>query len=337
MRQIDPMTNQPRSSSATVSRRHFIGVTGGLAFGGHVQAAAWPTRAIRFVAPVPPGGAVDLFVRALAEQLAGPLTQTLFVEAKPGAGGLLGARAVARAAPDGYTMAFIHSGLLTAQAIDPAIDVLGELAPIARLVQTPCVLVVRAESPYRRLSDLIDTVLARPGELSFGSGGIGTPAHVAVAEIASRVPRFDALHVPYKGAVEVNNAMLAGDVDFQAGILGSVLPLLRSGQFRALAVTSRVPVSSLPSVPTMAEAGIAGLVVEPWGGLAMPAGAPTEAVKRLNALLPSLLAAAPLSELMIRLGLVSAFADASRFALQIAAELSVERLRVRRLGFSAPP
>lgn len=281
---------------------------------------------------MPPGGTLDTFARGLAGQLAPVLGQQLRVENVVGAGGLLAVKAAARAAPDGYTLVLIQSGLMWVQAINPKLDLLRELVPVARLAHSPLVLIVRAESPSATLVELIAAVRARPGRMSFASGGLGSPSHVAVAEMANRLPGFDVIHVPYNGAAESAVALMRGDVDFEVGVLGAVLPLTRSGRLRALAVTGANRLALLPDVPTLTEAVLPGLVIEPWGGLAMPAHSPPDAVARLGAVFPRALEALALSTLMDQLGLVADYAEASVFALQIARELPPAQERARRLG-----
>lgn len=306
-------------------------------FAPSIGYAAWPSRPIRLVVPAPPGGALDLFARALAEQLTLALGQTVLVVNISGAGGLIGAQAAARAAPDGYTLALIHSGLLSVQAVNPRLDLLHDFLPLARLVHSPLVVVVRTDSPYGSLADLIVAVRARPGRLSYGSGGIGSSSHVAVAEMAQRLHDFNAVHVPYGGAAEAATALVRGDVDFQAGVLAAVLPMIEAGRLRGLAVTSGGRIGALPTLATVAEAALPGFSIEPWAGLAMPAGAPADAVASLSEVLPRALDVATMRALAVKLGFEIAYIDAFSFARQMARELDDEKLRVKRLGIVTTP
>jgi tripartite-type tricarboxylate transporter receptor subunit TctC len=289
------------------------------------------------VVPAPPGGGLDLFARALAEQLTIALGQTVFVVSIPGAGGLIGAQAAARATPDGYTLALIHSGLLSVQAVKPRLDLLRAFLPLARLAHSPLVVVVRADAPQASFAELIAAVRAQPGRLSYASGGSGSPSHVAVAEMAYRLRDFDAVHVPYGGATEAATALVRGDVDFQVGVLGAVLPLIAAGRLRALAVTSGQRIGALPDLPTVAEAALPGFSIEPWSGLAMPAGAPADVAARIGEVLPRALDAAPMHTLSRKLGFEIAHADAASFARKLARELDAEKLRVKRLGIVPTP
>ena len=296
--------------------------------------AAWPAGPVRIIVPLPAGGGVDVFVRALAEPLAAALKQTVIVDNKPGAGGLIGAKAAAQAAPDGLTLAYIHSGLVTVQAKNPRLDLLKEFRPVARLSNSPFVVVVSASSRHRTMADLVADVKANPGKLSFGSGGPGSPAHLAVEYLEEKVGNFKALHVPFKGAAEAANALIGGQVDFQIGLLGAVLAPVQGGKLRALAVTGRSRVPQLPAVPTLAEAGVPDFVFEPWGGLAVPAGTPDAVITRLNELLPGVLAHATVKEVMARQGAMPDLASPQSLATQIARELEIDKVVVKRLGMT---
>ncbi|HPV24598.1 MAG TPA: tripartite tricarboxylate transporter substrate binding protein [Casimicrobium sp.] len=294
--------------------------------------SAWPNRVVKLVVSSPAGGGVDLFARGLAERLSAALGQTMIVDNKPGAGSLLGTKAVAQSAPDGYTLGYLHSGLVTQQAMNAKIDLLKEFRLVAKLSSTPFMLVVRADSPYQSTKDLIAAVRANPGKLSYGSGGVGSPAHLAVEQLADKVGNFNALHVPFKGAVEAAQAMMGGQIDFIIGLLGAVAPLVQGGKLRALAITSKSRLPLFANVPTMAEAGIADFVFEPWGGLVVPAGTPDNVVARLNEVLPDALASQPVKELIAKQGGLVTFAGPQAFSAQIARELEIERALVKRLG-----
>jgi tripartite-type tricarboxylate transporter receptor subunit TctC len=265
------------------------------------------------------------------------LGQIVFVVNIPGAGGFVGAQAAARATPDGYTLALIHSGLLSVQAVNPRLDLLHAFLPLARLAYSPLVVAVRADSPHASLGELIAAVRAQPGRLSYSSGGSGSPSHIALAEMAYRLRGFDAVHVPYGGAIEAATALARGDVDFQVGVLGAALPLMEAGRLRALAVTSGRRIGALPDLPTVAEVALPGFSIEPWTGLAMPAGAPANVVARIGEVLPQSLDSVPMRALSIKLGFEIAHADALGFARQMARELDAERLRVKRLGIVPTP
>jgi hypothetical protein len=187
------------------------------------------------------------------------------VDNRFGAGGLIAARAATLARLDGPTLLCIHSGFVTLQAMDEPNGPLNALRPIAKVPRSALVVTVRADVPYRRLRDLIGAVQGRPGGLSYASGGIGSPAHIAVRRLADIVGRFDVVHVPYNGAPEGELAVVAGDVDFHIGPIGAALPMLRSGRLRALAVTSRqrLPVASAGLTFTLDVSTARAGVVDP--------------------------------------------------------------------------
>ena len=285
---------------------------------------------VTLVVPAPPGGVLDLFSRALAGSLARTLGQRFLVDNRAGAGGLIAARMVAQARPDGHTLACIHSGFINLHAMDEANGPLKALRPIAKLVRSALVVTVRGEAPYRSLRELIDAVQRTPARLTYASGGTGSPAHVAVLRLAAIVGQFDAVHVPYKGSPESDLAAAAGDVDFHVGPVGAALPFLRSGRLRALAVTGRERMPTLPDTATGVESGVPEWVIEPWMGMAMPQAAPDQLVDVVADALRRVMAQPEMLEQMQLLVGVPDFTPAAEFAAQIARELAIERAMVTR-------
>jgi len=296
--------------------------------------SAWPERDLRIVAPVPPGGTVDLLVRAMAEHMRQALGRPVVVDNRPGAGGLLGTKIASAAAPDGYTLAYLHSGLVTVQAMNPKLDLLKEFRMVARLTHGPFGLVVRADSPYKTAQELFAAVKAQPGKLTFGSGGVGSPAHLAVEHIEERIPGFKALHVPYKAATETVNAMIGGQVDFSVSVLGTLTPLVQSGKLRLLAITGRARLPQMPDVPTLHEAALPGYVFEPWSALAVPAGTPDAVVERLYQLMPATMATSAVKDVVAKGGSVIEVIDGKTFAAQLARDIPAEQALVKRLGMT---
>lgn len=295
------------------------------------RAQAWPERDVRIIAPVPPGGVVDLSVRALAEGLRQSLGYPVVVDNRAGAAGLVGTKAAAQAQADGYTLLYLHSGLVTVQAMNPRLDLLKELKMVARLTKSPFGMAVRADSPYKTAQDLIAAVRANPGKLTYGTGGIGSPAHLAVELIEERAGNFKALHVPFKAAVETVNAMLAGQIDFTVSVLGTLVPQVQTGRLRLLGVTSRERLATLPNTPTLAESGLSGFSFESWGGLAAPVGTPDSVIARLMQVLPGVMNTPAVKELSQRSGSVIEVVDGPTLAAQIARDLPVEQALVKRL------
>lgn len=321
-----------------LSRRAALGwlATGTCQLATAQAVAGWPTGMVTIIVPAPAGGALDVFVRALAQPLGMAMGQRFLVDNRAGAGGLIAARSVAQGRPDGHTLICIHSGFVTLQAMDALTGPLSSLRPIARLSRSALVVTVRGDAPYRNLGDLIGAVQARPGGLTYASGGIGSPAHMAVLRLAGIVGRFDAVHVPYKGAPEGDLAVAAGEVDFHVGPVGTAMSLLTSGRVRALAVTSRNRLPALPSVATAGESGVPDFVIEPWVGLAAPWPNSEPAVARLSEALRQAMTLPAVVQQVLSLAAVPDFAEPAQFIAQIARELDTERELVKRLTPGLP-
>ena len=248
-------------------------------------ARAQSTKPLRFVVPFPPGGSTDILARAIGAKLGTALGQTVIIDNKPGAGGSLGASEVARAEPDGNTLLMGHIGTL---AVNPALypklpyDPVKSFVPVAWVARVPNILVVNAKSPIKTLADLVAQARAKPGHLTYSSGGNGSAAHIAF-EYLKLQAKFPMLHIPYRGTGPSVTDLMGGQVD--ATFTGSpvVLPHVRSGQLRALAVSSTKRLPSLPDVPTVAESGFPGFDADQWYGVVAPAGTPAAVVARLNA------------------------------------------------------
>lgn len=245
--------------------------------------ASWPTKPIRIITPGDAGGVLDIRARWLAERLAPLLGQTVIVENRAGAGGAIGTEAGARSAPDGHTLTLIHLGTM---AINPHLygrlgyDPLIDFVPITQVSGGPLVLAVHSSVPANNMADLLRLAKAQPGQLNFGSGGIGTPGHMA-AELFKRAASIDAVHVPYKGGAQAVSALLSGQITYMVENPSVLLPHVKSGRLRALAVTGAERHTSLPDVPTAAEQGLAAFEFVAWTGLAAPAGTPKLVIDRI--------------------------------------------------------
>ncbi|MDZ5457418.1 Bug family tripartite tricarboxylate transporter substrate binding protein [Azohydromonas lata] len=273
------------STQTPSSRRRglLLGALGALA--GASAAQAQTARPLRLVVPFPPGGSTDILARAIGARLGPALGQTVVIDNKPGAGGSLGATEVARAEADGNTLLMGHIGTL---AVNPALypklayDPLKSFVPVAWVARVPNVLVVNAASPCKSLADLIAQARARPGQLSYSSGGNGSAANIAFEYLKLRA-NFPMLHIPYKGTAPSVTDLLGGQVDATFTGAPGVLPHVRSGKLRALAVSSPQRMAVLPNVPTVAESGMPGFDADQWYGIVAPAGTPAAVVARLNA------------------------------------------------------
>lgn len=284
------------------------------------------------IVPAPPGGALDIFARLLADSMGTALGQRFLVDNLAGAGGLVAARQVARAPADGHLLALVHSGFVTLQSMGTSPGPLDLLRPIAKVSRTALVLTVRDESALRSVQELIDAARRRPGRLTYGSGGIGSPAHMATLRLADSVGGLELVHVPYKGGGEADIATAAGQTDFSFSPIGTAMSLVRGGRLRALAVTGQDRWSVLPHVVTMAEAGFPAVVIEPWVGLASARSAGEQTMEPLGRALRTALKQPDVIARLESLGGLPDFAPAAPFAAQIARELKDESMLVKRLG-----
>jgi tripartite-type tricarboxylate transporter receptor subunit TctC len=247
------------------------------------QVADWPNRPIRLVSPFPPGGAADLTARIMAEELTGVLRQSVVVENRTGVGGAVGSEFVARATPDGYTWLLASTGpfAITPELVRLNFDPARDLAPVAMVSIVPSIFVVNAAVPANNMAELIALARARPGQLSYASGGNGTAQHL-FGEMLKQMAGLDILHVPYRGGGPALTDTIAGRVQILCDTLPLALPHVREGRVRAVAVTTAQRHPSLPDVPTVAESGVPGYEAVGWYGMAAPAGTPEALITRMN-------------------------------------------------------
>jgi tripartite-type tricarboxylate transporter receptor subunit TctC len=249
------------------------------------EQAAYPARPITMVVTFAAGGSSDVLARAVADAMSQDLGQQVAVDNRPGAGGNIGAEAVAHAAPDGYTILFGTNGTL---GIGPALyknlryDPFHDLAPVGLLHKLPLLLIVNPQVPAQNLSELIAYARANPGKLSFASAGVGSVSHLA-GELFKEEAKIDILHVPYKGGGAAVTDLISGRVSMMLETIPNALPLAKNGQMRAIGVTTKERSSIAPDIPTLAEAGLPGFDVSAWTGLFVPAGTPAAVIDRLNA------------------------------------------------------
>jgi tripartite-type tricarboxylate transporter receptor subunit TctC len=252
-----------------------------VAGGAHAQ--GYPSRPIRFVVPFPPGGGVDIVARAVGEKLSPRLGQPIVIENKPGAGTTIGTDVVAKSAPDGYTL--LISGIASQAIVHHMIpkrpfDMQRDFAPVARIADGTIAFVVPASSPARSVQDFVALAKANPGKLTFASSGTGGIIHLT-GEMFKQAAGIDLTHVPYKGTTQILPDLLDGRIDLALDSLPAYLVHMRSGRVRVFAVASRQRSVLLPELPTMAEAGVPGVVAATDYALYAPAGTPRDVVMRL--------------------------------------------------------
>jgi tripartite-type tricarboxylate transporter receptor subunit TctC len=248
------------------------------------QAQTYPTKPVRFIVPFPPGAGNDILARAVALRLSDVFGQPVIVDNRPGGGGMLGIMALAKAAPDGHTIAM---GSTSTLAINPAMqrklpfDAQRDLAPISLLGSAPFILAVHPSVAATSVQELVALAKARPGALNYSSAGAGVTNHLA-AEIFKSMTGADITHVPYKGATPAMFGAIAGEVQLTFGPMLSTLPHARSGKLRALGITAAERAAVAPEIPTIAESGVPGYEVLNWYGMVAPASTPARIVDRLH-------------------------------------------------------
>jgi tripartite-type tricarboxylate transporter receptor subunit TctC len=281
----------------------------------------YPDHLIRIIVPFAPGGPVDVVARLVAQRMSAILGQSVIVENRAG-GGVIGAKAVANAAPDGYTLLF---GNVSTLAVIPAVagnkdyDPARNFVPVAMVSDSPEVLVVAASFPARTVQELVTIARNSPGTLNFGSSGYGNATHLAAAWFNAKTA-VNVVHIPYKGLSEIVTALLGGQVSFAFGAIEGLMPHIQDGRLRALAVTSGQRSALMPELPTMVESGVDGFVVTSFQGVVAPAGTPPSAVARLNAAVNESVDAPEMRAHLARLGATPATGTPQEFAAFFVAE-----------------
>lgn len=279
----------------------------------------FPERTVHLIVQFSPGGTSDLLARGLARYLGSVWNVPVIVENKPGAGGLIAARAVLDGARDGYTLGVYSDSFAIAPAIfaklpyDPTKDFL----PLSEVALAPNVVVVSANSPYKTLDQLIEAGKTK-GRLTYASAGVGSAMHMQGAEFAAKVGMVDPVHVPFRGTPESLSDVMAGRVDFAMGPYTNAIPLIRSGQLRALAVSAPERSPLLPEIPTIAESGYPGFAQEQWWGVMAPRGVPDETLSKITTAVTAALDTAEMKTLIAQLFAVPgnvSDADFSKFVI----------------------
>ena len=254
-----------------------------LALTGFAQAQTWPSKPVTIVVPFPAGGTTDVLARAVSTRLSGVLGQPVIIDNRPGAGATLGAEVVVKAVPDGHTllMGAVHHTVAPHVYKNLRYSFEKDFAPITTVALVPNVLTVSANSPYKTVKDLVDAAKASPGKIAYGSNGNGTAQHMIGTQFQIETGT-QLLHVPYKGSAPLTTDLLGGQVDLSFDTVTPVLPFIKDGKLRPLAVTTAQRASALPNVPTLQEAGVPNIAIGTWFGLLAPSATPKAVVMRLN-------------------------------------------------------
>jgi tripartite-type tricarboxylate transporter receptor subunit TctC len=297
----------------------------------------YPSKPIRFVVPYPAGGPLDTVARLLGQKVSESTKQPVIVDNKPGAGGNIGADAVAKAAPDGYT---ILMGAVATHAINPSLyanmpyDAARDFIPVMQIASTPNVLVVNPSVPAANVREFIAYAKANPGKLNFGSGSTGSAGHLA-GELFKTLAGIDMTHVPYKGAAPAMNDLIGGQIQLMFDNLASSLAQVRAGRIRALAVTTARRSSLAPELPTVAESGLPGFDINTWFGLFVPAATPREVVEKLHSEFARAITATDVREKMLSLGAEPVGNTPDEFAAYVRAEAGKYARVVKASGAKA--
>jgi tripartite-type tricarboxylate transporter receptor subunit TctC len=312
-------------------------VLAALALASGQSLAQYPVKPVRIIVPYPPGGTTDILARLVATRLTDKLGQTFIVENRPGAAGAIGSQAVAKAAPDGYTLVMgtisshgINAALYKALPYDPVKD----FAPVTNVASTPNVIAVNPDLPVKTLGELLKLAKEKPGKLNFGSTSQGGSPHMS-AELLKMMTGTDLVHVPYKGAGPMLADLIGGQVQIGFDNLPSSMSHIRSGKVRAIAVTTPARWPGAPEIPTVAESGVAGYEVSGWFGLLAPAGTPKAVVDALYTALSEILKQPDVQKQMLELGAAPIGNTPDAFGRQIAGEVEKWKKVVAATGVKA--
>jgi tripartite-type tricarboxylate transporter receptor subunit TctC len=281
----------------------------------------YPSRAVRLVVPFAPGGGTDIVARVIAQRLSAALSQSVVVDNRTGGGTTLGTGIAAAAAPDGYTLVIVASTFTADAALYPKLSYhpIKSFSPVARVTDFPFVLVAHPSMPAQSVGDLVQFARENPGKLNYASGSGSAPARLGM-ELFKWLTHVDIVGIPYKGAGPAVTALLGGETQLLFSTLPAVLPHIRSGRLRALAMTTPVRYHALPDLPTIAESGVPGYDYTSWHGVLAPAGTAPAIVLRLNSEINKIMGQAEVREPLVKLGLDAALSTPEEFSSLIKAE-----------------
>ena len=285
-------------------------------------AQGYPNRAIRMVVPFAPGGGTDTNARIVSQKLSEQLGVAVVVDNRPGAGSMLGTEIVTRAAPDGYTLLTVSPELTINPSLQPKIpyDALKDLAPVSQSVSSQYVLSTHPSVPVKSLKEFIALAKARPGQLNYGSSGVGSANHLA-GVLFQGMTGTKLVHIPFKGAGPATIALMGGDIDFMFSSTTAAVAQVKLGRLRAIAVTGPQRFSEMPDIPTVSEAALPGFVITGWFGVLAPAGTPREIINLLSAEIVKVVQHPAVRERFASLGTVPVGNSPEEFAAFLRAEI----------------
>lgn len=299
-------------------------------------AQTYPAKPVRIVVGFSAGGGTDVTARLLAQKLTEFLGQSVLVDNRPGSGGMIATEAVARSAPDGYTLLMVAAADVVQPAVRPKLsyDLERDFAPISNVVVVPFALVSHPSVPARNVKELIALARARPGQLNYASSGIGSSAHLS-NELFNSMAKVSITHVPYKGVAEGVTALAGGQVDMVFGSFPATLPLYEAGKIRMLAVSTLKRTSVMPALPTVDESGVKGYERYGWYGVMAPAGVPKDTIAKLNAGIVKVTSTPEMRETLTRQGLDPQTNTPEQFAAFIRSELVQTAKLIKASGAQA--
>lgn len=287
-----------------------------------VSSQTYPAKPVRIIVPFSPGGSTDVTARILAQKLTEAWRQQVIVDNRAGAGGNIGAEAVAKAAPDGYTLLLATTGVM---GINHRLyrslpfDAVRDFAPVTQIGALPLILIVHPSLPAKSVRELVSIAKARPGQLSYASSGVGSATHMT-GELFRMMAGVDVVHIPYKGSGQAMVDLISGQIGMAFDQITSSLPHVESGKLRALAVTSAKRFPSVPNLPSVAEAGISGYESVSWNGIAAPANTPRDIVMRIQGEIARALQSADIKERFFKDGIEPVGSTPEQFAAHIRSE-----------------
>jgi tripartite-type tricarboxylate transporter receptor subunit TctC len=304
----------------------FAAIAGGLIGSsscGAAETQRYPARPIRFVVPFAPGGANDVIARIVALKLGDALGEPVVVDNRGGGGGTIGTDIVAKAPPDGHTLLIASVGMAVNVALYPKLpyDTLKDFAPVTSMGAQPNIVVVNPSVPAKSLGELLALARARPGQLTYGSGGVGSTSHLATVLFVT-MAKVDLLHVPYKGLGLAITDLIGGQLQLAISNVSTALPHIKGGRLRMLAVTTARRIPMFPDTPTVNEAGVPGYETTGWYGLLVPAGTPQSIIVTLNGAVAKIMSSAAIKEQFGALGLEPDSSSPEAFGKKLRAEIA---------------
>jgi len=299
----------------------------------HAQDGKYPSHAVTLVVPYPPGGSNDVFARELGKRLSDAWKVPVVVDNKPGAGGAIGAAFVSRAKPDGYTLMLLSSSFTTNSAIDPNLpfDPVKGFTDVGMVAKGPMILSVRNGLPAKTFPEFLAYARAHPGQLTFGSSGVGSTNHFAT-ELLQDAANIKMTHVPYKGMAPAVTDVMGERVDVLVASAPSIYPQVKGDRVRALGVTSAAPFAPIPGLPALAQQGVPGYTFELWWGVMAPPGLPDDIVQKVNRDMNAILASDDMKKIIQREGAEPAPLTSAEFTRTVASEIATWKRVAQRAG-----